>query len=92
MTELVEALKKLHSVRLSDKWAKEILNETLREGGGEDLRSFEQPGVFGGPHTEFLNNGRALLDSIMERRKLKKPFYTMEVVNNSQDIRIQSSF
>ncbi|KAL5330823.1 hypothetical protein ACEPPN_000347 [Leptodophora sp. 'Broadleaf-Isolate-01'] len=92
VAELVEALEKLHSVRLSDKGVKEILGKTLREEGDEVLKSFEQPGAFGGPHTGFLNDGPALLDSIMERRKLKKPFCTMESIVGSQDIRIQSSF
>ncbi|KAH8161949.1 hypothetical protein CIB48_g6284 [Xylaria polymorpha] len=92
VAELVEALEKLHSVRLSDKWVKEILGKTLREEGDEILESFEQPGAFGGPHTGFLNDGPALLDSIMARRKLKKPFCTIEPIVGSQDIRIQSSF
>jgi thiamine kinase-like enzyme len=90
VAELVEALEKLHSVRLCDKGVKEILGKTLEEGE-EFLKSFEA-GVFGGPHTGFLNDGPALLDSIMERRKLKKPFYTMESIVNLQEIRIQSSF
>jgi hypothetical protein len=85
VAELVEALEKLHSVWLGDKRVKEILGKTL-------LKSFAQPGVFGGLYTGFLNDGRALLGSIMERRKLKKPFYTMEPIVNSQDIRIQSNF
>lgn len=90
VAELVEALEKLHSVRLGDKWVKEILGNTYREGD-DVLKSFEQPGAFGGPHTGFLNDGPALLNSIMERRKLKKPFYTTEPIVNSGDIRMQSS-
>jgi hypothetical protein len=89
---LAEALEKLHSVWLGDKRVKEILGKTLREEGDEILKSFKQPGVFGGPHTGFLNDGPALLGSIMEKRKLKKPFCTMEPIVDSQDIRIQSSF
>lgn len=92
VAELAEALEKLHSVRLNDKVVKEILGKTLGEEGDEVLKSFEQPGAFGGPHTGFLNDGPALLDSIMERRKLNKPFCTMESIVDSQDIRIQSSF
>lgn len=90
VAELVEALEKLHSVRLSDKWVKEILGKTYREGD-DVLKNFEQPGAFGGPHTGFLNDGPALLNSIMERRKLKTPFYTMEPIVDSGDIRMQSS-
>ncbi len=92
VAELVEALEKLHSVRLSDKRVKEILGKTFREEGDEVPKGFEQPGAFGGPHTGFLNDGPALLNSIMERRKLKKPFYTMEPIVDSGDIRMQSSF
>ncbi|KAI9841176.1 MAG: hypothetical protein M1837_000964 [Sclerophora amabilis] len=65
---LVEALEKLRSVRLSDKGIK-ILGKALREEGDEGLKSLEQPGVFGGPHTGFLNDGAALLGFIMERRE-----------------------
>lgn len=89
VAELAEALEKLHSVRLSDEWVKEILGKTLREG--DEVPRSEQPVVFGGPHTGFLNNGHALLSSIMERRKLQKPFCSMELVD-SQDVRIQSKF
>ena len=89
VAELFEALTKLHSVRLSHKGVKEILGKTLE---GEDFLKGFEPGVFGGPHTGFLNDGPALLGSIMERRKLKKPFCIMEPVVDSQEIRIQSIF
>lgn len=92
VAELVEALDKLHSVRLSDKGVKEILSETLRDEGDDVLKNFAQPGVFGGPFTGFLNSGHALLGSIVERRKLKEPFCSTEPVANSQDIRIKSSY
>ncbi|TAQ84021.1 hypothetical protein B7494_g7651 [Chlorociboria aeruginascens] len=80
VAELVGALEKLHSVRPSDKGVKEILGKTLREEGDEVLKSFEQPGAFGGPHTGFLNDGPALLNSIMKRRKLKSHSLTQNVV------------
>ncbi|KAI1175185.1 hypothetical protein F4777DRAFT_551068 [Nemania sp. FL0916] len=92
VAELVKALEKLHFVRLSDKWVKEILGNMLREESDGILKSFEQPGAFGGPHTGFLNGGPALLDSIMARRKLNKPFCTIEPIDGSQDVGIQSSF
>jgi Phosphotransferase enzyme family len=92
VAELVAALEKLHAVQLSDQGMQEILAKTLRAEGDEVRKSVELPGIFGGPHTGFLNNGPALLDSIMERRKLKKPVCTMESIADSQDIRIQSSF
>ncbi|KAK0110877.1 hypothetical protein ONS96_002464 [Cadophora gregata f. sp. sojae] len=92
--ELVEALEKLHNARLSDTKVQEILGKSLREEGGEVLKSFEQAaGIFGGPHTGYLNGGPALLESIMERRKLKnKPFCTMESLVDSQAISIQSNY
>ncbi|KFY73995.1 hypothetical protein V499_05943 [Pseudogymnoascus sp. VKM F-103] len=93
VADLVEALEKLHSVRLCDNMAQDVLRKMLREDG-EELRPFlETPGVFGGPHTGVLNSGHELLYSIMEKRKLKKSsFCTMDPVNDSQDVRIQSSF
>ena len=92
VAELVKALEKLHSVRLSDKWVKEILGKMLREESDGIMKGFEQPSAFGGPHTGFLNGGPALLDSIMARRKLNKPFCTIEPIVGSQDVGIQSSF
>lgn len=93
VAELVEALRKLHSVRLSDKMAEETMRKMLGEDNEEAQRVLETPGFFGGPHTGLLNNGHALLQSIMEKRKVKKPFCTMESVGgDSQDVRIQSSF
>lgn len=71
---LLEAPEMLHSIRPSDKGVNEILSKTLREEDDEVLKSFEQPGVFEGPHPGFLRDGPALLGSLMERRKLKKPF------------------
>lgn len=93
VADLVETLQKLHSVRLCDNMAQEILRKMLREDY-EELRPFlETPGVFGGPHTGVLYNGHGLLYSIMEKRTLKKSsFCTMDPVNDSQDVRIQSSF
>lgn len=92
VTELVEALQKLHSVRLSNKMAQETLRKMLCEDGEKLQPLLETPGVFGGPHTGVLNDGHALLDAIMEKRKLKRPFCTMEPIDNSHDVSIQSSF
>ncbi|GAP89733.2 putative protein kinase-like [Rosellinia necatrix] len=92
VAELVEALEKIHSIRLCDKWAKEILGKMLHEEGDEIPKGFEQPGAFGGPHTGFLNNGPALLDSIMARQKLKGLFCIIEPIVGSQHINNQSSF
>ena len=88
--EIAEALKRLHSVRPRDEKIKEILG-TLRDGD-KILERVEQPGVFGGPHTGFLDDGNALLDSLLESRKLKKLFCAMEPEVHSQGVRIRSSF
>ncbi|KFZ19076.1 hypothetical protein V502_03861 [Pseudogymnoascus sp. VKM F-4520 (FW-2644)] len=88
VAELVEALQKLHSVRLSDKMVQETLRKMLREDGEEIQPLLETPGLFGGPHTGVLNDGRALIYSIMEKRKHRKLFCTMEPVGDSQDVRV----
>jgi hypothetical protein len=73
----------------TDQGAKEILGRALCEDGDEILKSFEQPGIFIGPHTGFLNDGPALLVSIIERRKLKEETkirsseLELTVINNS---------
>ncbi|KAI0176835.1 kinase-like domain-containing protein [Pestalotiopsis sp. NC0098] len=81
--ELGEAIEKLHTVRPSA--------VPHRTGGrlGEQLK---QPGIFGGPHTGFMNTGSALLASIMEQRKLKKQFCTTEGTSDPEGIVIQSNF
>ncbi|KFY11810.1 hypothetical protein V492_04245 [Pseudogymnoascus sp. VKM F-4246] len=56
----------------------EIIRRMLHEDDEENQPLVEMPGVFGRPHTGVLNNGHALLCSIMEKRKLMKPFCTME--------------
>lgn len=91
VAEIVEAVQKLHNIRLSDKGSKEILKNTPGEEGDKILKGLE-PGAFGGPHTGFLNDGPALLSSFMERQKLKTPFCTIHSTVDSQDIRVQSSF
>lgn len=81
--ELGEAIEKLHTVRPSA--------VPHRTGGrlGEQLK---QPGIFGGPHTGFMNTGSALLASIMEQRKLKKQFCTIEGTSEPEGIIVQSNF
>ncbi|KFY89794.1 hypothetical protein V500_05493 [Pseudogymnoascus sp. VKM F-4518 (FW-2643)] len=92
VAELVEALRKLHPVWISDAVAQEILRKMLREDDEEIQPFLETPDLFGGPPTGFLNDRHALIYSIMERRKLKKTFCTMESLGDSHDVRIQSSF
>lgn len=91
VVELVEALEKLHSISPRDKRVKEVLSMFCEE---DDvfLKMFERPGVFGGPHTGFLSDGSALLDSVMERKKFNKQFCTMDPIAESRDIRIKSNY
>jgi serine/threonine protein kinase len=92
VAELAEALEKLHSVRLSDKWVKDILNWKLRN---EVKKNFEHPNAFGGPHTGFVNDGLALLESIVKPKSTVEPensFCTLQPIVNSPDIGIQSKF
>lgn len=81
--ELGEAIKKLHTVRPI----------ALPHGVEEELaRKLKQPGVFGGPHTGFMDTGSNLLASIMEQYKLKKQFCTFEATSDPEGITIQSNF
>ncbi|KAK6206099.1 hypothetical protein LQW54_007934 [Pestalotiopsis sp. IQ-011] len=81
--QLGEVIKKLHTVQPS----------AVPHGTGGRLgEQLEQPGVFGGPHTGFMNTGSDLLASIMEQRKLKKQFCTIETTSDPEGITIQSNF
>ncbi|KAH6624918.1 kinase-like domain-containing protein, partial [Chaetomium sp. MPI-SDFR-AT-0129] len=86
--DVVEALSKLHSVRLSDAKVQTILRRVLGEGGDEVL----ERAVIGGPSTGLLNDGPALLSAIEERRKLKKPFYAIQPLEDPKGLVIESSF
>ncbi|CAM1500496.1 Fc.00g096580.m01.CDS01 [Cosmosporella sp. VM-42] len=89
VVELVEALEKLHSVRFDDPVVQNILDKMLHE---QSDKKFKIQGVFGGPHTGFLENGTDLLESIMKIRKLRKPFCTKEPVVGRQEMTIHSNF
>ncbi|KAH8807646.1 hypothetical protein F5884DRAFT_880897 [Xylogone sp. PMI_703] len=90
--ELVEALNKLHCVRLSDGKVREILGKVCYAEISRALMSFDQTTLFGGPHTGFLNDGIDLLNSIAERRKLNTPFCSIQPTANTQGINVQSVF
>jgi hypothetical protein len=90
--DLTDALIRLNTLQLNDKPVKAILLKSLQGGEEEVLKRLARGDIFGGLHTEFLNQGPALLASIMENLKLKEPFCTMETISNSQDIKIQSNF
>ena len=91
VTELVEALSRLHDVRLDASIIND-LKETRSGNGGENTQIPTQEGFFGGPHTGFMNDGYELLKSILRSRKLKKTFCTLEVIPGSRDVKIQSAF
>ncbi|KAI1499354.1 hypothetical protein F5X99DRAFT_286508 [Biscogniauxia marginata] len=87
-TAVVEALSKLHSVRLSDAKAQTILRQALGEGSEEVLKS----ATIGGPLTGFLNDGPSLLAAIEQRSKLQRPFYTIQPIADPKGLIIKSSF
>ena len=92
VNELIEALAKLHSVRMCDEVAQKITSKIFRNGDDVFLKGHAKPGAFGGPNTGFLADGPALLDAIMAGRKLRKPFCTMSSIPDSQDISIRSNY
>ncbi|KAK6215709.1 hypothetical protein QIS74_08728 [Colletotrichum tabaci] len=87
---LVEALRKLHSIRLSDDRVRDILRRELDE---TDVEAFQEA-VMGGPSTGFLHDGLALLHAITRRLELKKPFHTTTPIPGSDGggIVLQSHF
>ncbi|KAK3988160.1 hypothetical protein QBC44DRAFT_382572 [Cladorrhinum sp. PSN332] len=87
-TAVVEALSKLHSVRLSDAKVQTILHRVLGEGSEEVLKK----ATIGGPLTGFLNDGSSLLSSIEQRSKLQRPFYTIQPIADPKGLVIKSSF
>ncbi|GAB1312403.1 Aminoglycoside phosphotransferase domain-containing protein [Madurella fahalii] len=87
-TAIVEALSKLHSVRLSDAKVQAILRRALGEGSEEIL----DKAAMGGPLTGFLNDGSSLLSSIEQKWKLRRPFYTIQPIADPKGLVIQSHF
>ncbi|KAI1159189.1 kinase-like domain-containing protein [Nemania serpens] len=87
-TAIVEALSKLHSLRLSDAKVQTILHRVL----GEESEEVARKAVFGGPFTGFLNDGPSLLHSIEQDSKLLAPFYTIHSILNPKGLVIKSNF
>ncbi|KAF1952418.1 hypothetical protein CC80DRAFT_452161 [Byssothecium circinans] len=87
-TAVVEALSKLHSLRLSDAKVQTILRRVLGEGSEEVLKK----AAVGGPLTGFLNDAPSLLASIEQRTKLRTPFCTIEPIADPKGLIIKSSF
>ncbi|ETS79644.1 hypothetical protein PFICI_09497 [Pestalotiopsis fici W106-1] len=91
VVKLGEALEKLHTIRPSN-LESEKRPKAPPGANKEMLDKVSQPGVFGGPHTGFIDTGSALLASFMNRRKLKKQFCVLEPRSNMQGIIIRSNF
>jgi serine/threonine protein kinase len=87
-TAVVEALSKLHSMRLSDAKVQMILRRALGEGSDEVLKK----AAIGGPMTGFLDHGRSLLSFIEQRSKLQRPFYIIQPIADPKGLIIKSSF
>ena len=88
VTEIVDALSKLHTVRLSDTNVQTILRREL----GEESEEVLYKAVLGGPSTGLLNDGLSLLSSIEQKWKLQRPFHTTEPVADPKGLLIKSAF
>lgn len=87
-TAVVEALEKLHSVRLLDAKVQTIMCRVLGEGGEEVLKK----ATMGGPSTGLLNDGPSLLSAIKQRWKLRRPCHTIQPVEDPKGLVIKSGF
>ncbi|KAF6808675.1 hypothetical protein CPLU01_15636 [Colletotrichum plurivorum] len=85
---LIEALQKLHCVRISDERVQALMQRALK---GSERESFKEA-VMGGPSTGLLGDGLALLEARFKRLALKKPFYDMTHATGSDDIVIKSHY
>ncbi|KAF7527321.1 hypothetical protein G7054_g10527 [Neopestalotiopsis clavispora] len=91
VVELVDALERLHDVRPQEQ-PLQILKDLSSITDKELIEKISRPGVFGGPHTGFIDSGSALLASFMERRKLKTQFCSVEFNLETQSIHVRSNF
>ncbi|OHE97904.1 hypothetical protein CORC01_06767 [Colletotrichum orchidophilum] len=85
---LVGALRKLHTIQISDDRVQAVLRQAL---DGSERDAF-QKAVVGGPSTGFLEDGPTLLGAITKRLELKKPFYTITPIATPGDIVIKSHY
>jgi hypothetical protein len=91
VAELAIAVSKLHCVGMSDLTVQTVFR-TFLSGNDHVLESIQEPGNFGGPSTGFIHHGIALLDAVMERRKLKTPFCFLESSCDSQNLKVVSAY
>ncbi|KAF6832870.1 hypothetical protein CMUS01_06742 [Colletotrichum musicola] len=85
---LIEALQKLHSVRISDERVQALMKRALKDSEREAFKK----AVMGGPSTGFLEDGPALLTARFKRVALKKPFCDMTPATGSDDVVIKSHY
>lgn len=85
---LVGALRKLHSIRISDDRVQSVLRQVL---DGSEQEAFKKA-VMGGPSTGFLNDGPTLLGAITKRWVLKRPFHTTTPITSHGDIVVESHY
>lgn len=76
VTDLVAALRKLQAIGLHHPVPRQALVTTFRRFGIEESM-ISNSTLLGGPHTGFVSNGQALLQSILEQWKLKQSFRTV---------------
>lgn len=69
--------------------AEETARKMVREDDGGPDVFWGCLAFFGGPHTGPLNNGHTLLYSILEKRKVRKPFCTMEPVGGEDQVQFR---
>ncbi|PKS11103.1 hypothetical protein jhhlp_002864 [Lomentospora prolificans] len=91
ISELAEAVEKLHSVRLSDQKVQEFLGNALKDEPGL-LKELSGPGTFGGTQTGVFNSGSVFMGHIIkEHTDIKQPI-TVNVLSEPRGIEIKSDF
>ncbi|KAK2770566.1 hypothetical protein CKAH01_14689 [Colletotrichum kahawae] len=88
VTALVQALGKLHSIRISDARVQTLLRQVLDDSNRDSF----QEAIMGGPSTGFLKDGPALLGAITKSLELEKPFCTISPTTPAGDVVVQSQY
>ena len=82
MQSIINAVQKLQTIRLDDKAVQEILKDT-------PYLNKVDPNILGGPHLGYLREGSALLEAILQYRKIKPPFCSISM-SSSGIVTLQS--
>ena len=79
MQSVVEAVQKLQTLRLEDEKVQTILKDTPYFDGSNasTANGLELFKPLGGPHLGYFTEGKAMIDSILEFRKIKTTFCTV---------------